>query len=189
MNVASKKPTHVRSEVVHLPKLHGDLPSLPAAFSSTEYDGWLAERIKRFQLQTYQRTQAERLAVLRQINELQTQCLAIAQNEANWQHFAQEDRLHQKRLDIQEIELDMRLEELLEQRQTRALEKMMPKAPPKPPPPRDPIREALNRLRSRLRTGIEARSECDQLKREFPEYAVEIEREFRKMIADLRDGL
>jgi hypothetical protein len=180
--MANKKPARVRSEVVQLPKLRPDLPTLPAAFSSTEYDGWLAERIKRFQLQTYQRTQAERVAVLKQINELQHQCLAIARNESDWQYFAQEDRLRQKRLDIQEIELDMRMEELREQRMKARAPVVLHK-----PERQDPIREALNRLRNKLRTGVEARSECDRLKREYPEYASEIEREFGKMLSDLRE--
>jgi hypothetical protein len=182
LNVPNKKPIRTRTEVVHLPKLHADLPTLPEAFSSTEYDGWLVERIKRFQLKTYQKTQTERIAVLRQINELQTQCLAINRNENDWKHFAQEDRLRQKRLDIQEIELDMQLEELRERRIKSRAPVIVHK-----PELRDPMREALLRLRNKLRTGIEARSECDRLKQEYPAYAAEIEREFRKMMADMRE--
>jgi hypothetical protein len=86
-------------------------------------------------------------------------------------------------LDIQEIELDQKLAELRSPRsakqqtiQVRAAES------------RDPVEVALKRLRRKLKVGVEARSECERLKEEFPEYADEIEDEFARLIWDLREG-
>ena len=161
-----------------------DLPTVPDAFRRSDYEGLIPETIKRWQLKAYQRTQAERLAVLKQINAIQGECLALARNENEWRHFDQVDRLHQKRLDIEEMELDIRMDELQEKRRGST-----EKIKREPPPRRDPIQEALDRLRLKLRAGVEARSECERLKEEFPESASEIEREFLKMIWDLREGL
>ena len=38
-----------------------ELPTVPDAFMRTEYEGWLEERIKRFQLRTYQKTQSDQM--------------------------------------------------------------------------------------------------------------------------------
>jgi len=176
----SKKLIRIDPQAV---QTRGSLPGLPPALNNTDYEGWIPEWIKQKQIAAYRKTQAERLAVLTLINQIQGQCMALARNENDWRHFGQEDRLRQKRLDVEELELDMKMEELQERRR-RAKE---PVVIPKPPERPDPIREALNRLRSKIRTGVEARSECDHLKREFPEYALDIEREFRKMISDLRE--
>jgi hypothetical protein len=161
-----------------------ELPTVPDAFRRSDYEGLIPETIKRIQLKAYQRTQAERLAVLKQINAIQGECLALARNENEWHHFDQVDRLRQKRLDIEEIELDIRMEELQERRNG-----VKEKVRREPPPRRDPIQEALDRLRLRLRAGVEARSECERLKEEYPDSASEIEREFLKLIWDLREGL
>jgi len=161
------------------------LPSIPEAFQQSDYDGWLVEKIKRLQLKSYQRTQAERLSVLKQIDQIQKQCLAIARNEKDWQHFAQEDRVRAKRLNLDEMKLDLEIEEFLVSR----IAAKKPVVEIKAAPPNDPMKEALRRLRNKIRAGVEARSECDQLKREFPEYADEIEHEFTKMITDLRDSI
>src|SRR5712691_3696021 len=134
-----------------------ELPTVPEAFQRFDYEGLLPEAIKRLQLKAYQRTQAERLSVLRQINAIQAECLALARNESNWRHLGQEDRLRQKRLDIEELELDIRMDELRERRSGGK-----EKAAHRPPPPRDPIQEALNRLRRKLKFGVEARSECER---------------------------
>ena len=163
--------------------VQSELPTVPEAFRRSDYEGLIPETIKRIQLKAYQRTQAERLAVLRQINSIQRECLALAQNECDWRHFEQGDRLRQKRLNIEEIELDMRMEELQERRKG-AKEEVRRDLPPR----RDPLQEALDRLRFKLRAGVEARSECERLKEEYPESANEIEKEFRKMIWDLREG-
>ena len=90
--------------------------------------------------------------------------------------------MRQKRLDIEEMELDIRMEELRERRRG-----VKEKPVDRPSPPPDPIQEALKRLRRKLRAGVEARSDCDLLKKEFPDYAEEIEAEFLKMIWDLRE--
>jgi len=159
-----------------------EVPIIPRAFRRSDYDGLLLEKIKRLQLQSFQKTQEERLEVLRQINELQSQCMVLSRNEADRRHFGQEDRLRKKRLDVDEMELDIKLEELVERRR-RTYEKPVREASR----PSDPTRDAIERLRHKLRTGAEARSECDQVKEEFPEQTEEIEREFRKILADLRE--
>lgn len=66
-----------------LKPMRAELPTVPEAFRRSEYEGWLPERIKQFQLRSYQRTQAERIIVIQQINQLQSQCLTLMHNEAN----------------------------------------------------------------------------------------------------------
>jgi len=175
--MSDKKLVRIPAEV-----LPAELPKVPEAFRRADYDGFLEEAVKRFQLKAYEKTQAQRHAVLRQINQIQSECLALVRNEADWRHFKQEDRIRQKGLDIQELELSMRMEELQESR-IRSKESVNPK----PLEARDPIQQALIRLRRKLRSGVEARSECDRLKEEYPDHAEHIEREFRKMIWDLRE--
>jgi len=132
--------------------LQADLPTVPDAFRRTDYEGWLEEGIKRFQLKRYQRTQAERLAVLRQINQIQSECVALARNEADWRHFRQEDRLRQKRLDLQEMEIDHRMEDLLFEREKKLRERNAPIEPSAPPKRRDPVEEITAQLEEAIRT-------------------------------------
>lgn len=176
--MANKKPRALTPEVVQ-PEVH--MPTVPAAFQQTEYEGWIAEKIKQWQLREFQKTQSERIGVLKQIRETQAQCLAIAENESNWLTFAQRERMKQKRLDIEEIELDMRLEDLRNQG------RKLPEPVNHKSEPPDPMQEALDRLRWRLRAGVEARSEYERLKTEFPDQAEHIERQFQKMMWDLRE--
>ncbi len=132
--------------------LQPDLPTVPDAFRRTEYEGWLEESIKRFQLKRYQRTQSERLAVLKQINQIQAECVALARNEANWCHFRQEDRLRKKRLDVEELELDHRMEDLLYERERQLRERGKSVEPPAPTKARDPVEEITTQLEQAIRT-------------------------------------
>lgn len=117
--MSKKKHVNAGCLPVDLVPVQAELPTVPDAFRRTDYEGCLIEAHKRWQLKRYQRTQAERVAVLKQINQLQTECLALARNEANWRHFQQEDRLRQKRLDLEELELDQRMDDLLYEREMK----------------------------------------------------------------------
>jgi len=132
--------------------LRPELPTVPDAFRRTDYEGVIEEIIKGIQLRRYQKTQRERIGVLKQINEIQKECLALARNEADWQHFHQEDRLRQKRLDVQEMELDARMEDLLYERQRKIFERGIPPLPQAPPKPRDMVEEITEQLEQAIRT-------------------------------------
>ena len=128
------------------------LPTLPEAFANTDYDGWLMEAVKRFQLQRYQKTQSERIEVLKQINEIQTQCLALMRNESNWQHFGQEDRIRQKRLDLQEMELDQRLEDQRYERERALKERANPTKAAEPAKRRGLLEDIASELEKAIST-------------------------------------
>lgn len=151
-----KKPSRIRTEVVQLPKLHPELPSLPEAFASTDYDGWPVEVFKRFQLQQYQKTQAERIEVLKQINEIQRQCMTLARNESDWRHFGQEDRIRQKRLDLQELELDQQLEDRRYEREKKLFERANPAKVSEPPKRRDLVEQITAEVEQAIltQTGV-----------------------------------
>lgn len=121
------------------------MPEIPAALAATGYEGWFSEAVKRLQLQSYQRTQAERLAGLRQIRELQVAFLDIAKGKADWQKLPQEDKLRQMRLDIEEIELEIKKAELYEKR--AALEKRKD-AKAAPPPRRRSVQERVLEMKT-----------------------------------------
>jgi hypothetical protein len=145
---------------------HPDLPTVPEAFRRTDYEGWLEEAIKRIQLKRYQRTQAERIAVLEQINELQGQCLALRRNEANWRHFQQEDRLRKKRLDIEELELDQRMEDFLYARQNKLFARANGTA--EYPKHRDPVAEITAQVENAIRTEVGLRDVFSQARKRYP---------------------
>ena len=101
----------VNAEIGRLKQRYPELPSPPTAFYSNEYEGWFREAKKRFELQSYGRTQEERVKTLKQINELQSQCLAILKNEGDLTRFRQEERQRQMRLSIEDTELEIKAEE------------------------------------------------------------------------------
>jgi hypothetical protein len=186
--VSNKNLSHSNPEIV---PARADLPTVPEAFRRSEYEGWLGERVKRFQLKTYQKTQGERIKVLRQINELQKECLAIARNENDWQHFAQHERIRQKRLDLEEMQVDDQLESMMCDRAERALNGQ--KNPPASRSKRNDLAEEFrDRLRRALelhRVGTEGRDEIERLKTEHPELADELEQTFLTILSDMRERL
>jgi hypothetical protein len=148
-----------------------DLPTVPEAFRRVDYEGWPAEIVKSFQLKRYQKTQAQRIAVLKQINQIQGECLALARNETNWRHFGQEDRIRQKRLDLEEMELDLRLEDrLYEQEQKRRERAESASKAQSPAFPKKPslVEEITTKLDEALRTKVAVKTVFDAARREHP---------------------
>ena len=90
--------------------------------------------------------------MLRQINQLQGECLALARNEADWRHFQQEDRLRQKALDLREMELDQRMEDLLYERERKIRERSRAGDAPPPPKRRDLVEDITAGLEQAIRT-------------------------------------
>jgi hypothetical protein len=163
------------------------LPALPEAFRQFDYDGWLPEFIKRFQLEGYRKTQAKRQAVLRQINEIQRECLAIHRNEREWQHLAQEDRIRQKRLDLDEIELDYRVEDLLYERQKKIQERQRAAAPASLPRARDLVEEITEKLQDAVRTEAAVKKVFDQARQQYPNLKVWLDDWEQKLGWDLKE--
>jgi len=180
----SEKKRPLNAELVPLP---ADLPTVPEAFRRTDYEGWLEETIKRFQLKRYQRTQAERLAVLKQINQIQTECLALARNEADWRHFQQEDRLRQKRLDLQEMEIDQRMEDLLYEREGKLRERTKTAVPAPPLKPRDPVEEIAAQLEQAIRTEAGMKEVFDKAKQKHPHLKSWLDEWEARLSWDLRE--
>jgi hypothetical protein len=153
---------------------------------STDYEGWFAEALKRFRLQSVQRTLGEQSAVRRQLLEVRSQDLSRMKLEADIKHFPREDEIRSKQLTIEEIEHDMKIEEL--QRKQRELKE--PKIPPPAPPRTDPIDEVLSKIRTKIRTVHEVRKAGEDFIKEgslTEEEAVYVRREYGKMISDLRE--
>ena len=169
-----------------------ELPTVPEAFRRSDYEGWLEERVKRFQLKTYQKTQAERIKVLRQINELQKECLAIARNEQEWQRFAQQERIRQKRLDLEEMQVDDQLENVISQRTQREFDRQNIRQPASRAKRNDLAEEFRERLRRALelhQVGTEGRAEIERLKKLYPDQADQLEQTFQTILADMREQL
>ena len=106
--------------------------------------------------------------MLRQINQIQGQCLALARNEADWRHFQQEDRLRKMRLDLDEMELDQRMEDLLYERQRKLQERSSPVEPPAPPKHRDPVEEITAQLEQAIRTQAGVKGVFAKARRAHP---------------------
>jgi hypothetical protein len=168
-------------------KPESELPTVPEAFRRSEYEGWLEEAVKTFQLKRYQKTQAERLAVLRQINQIQNECLALARNEANWQHFRQEDRLRQKRLDLDELELDQRMEDVRYERERKVRERARAAAAPPSPKRRSLVEEITSQVEDAIRAEVEIKEVFDRARKEHPHLASWLNEWEAKVSWDLKE--
>lgn len=163
-----------------------ELPTVPDAFRRTDYEGFLEEYVKRFQLRCYQRTQAERITVLKQINELQSQCLALAHNEANWRHFRQEDRIRQKRLDLTEMELDQRIEDLQYQRGVRLSEQQRAESG-MPSKATDMVEKITHELEQAIRTEAGVKQVFEKARKQHPSLREWLDEWEEKVSWDLRE--
>lgn len=176
--------SRIESEIA---SLQPDLPTVPDAFRRTDYEGWLEESIKRFQLKRYQRTQAERLAVLKQINAIQGECLTLARNEANWRHLQQEDRLRQKRLDLEEMQLDQKTEDLLYERERKLRERVRDAAPVNSKKKRDPVEDLATELEQAIRTEAGVKDVFAKARREHPHLEEWLKQWEAKIAWDLKE--
>ncbi len=167
--------------------LRPELPSVPDAFIRAEYEGWPVEVFKRFQLKQYQRTQAERLEVLKQINEIHGQCLALARNEANWRHLEQEDRLRQKRLDVEEMELEQRMEDLVYERERKRQERISPATPATSSKRRDPVEHITAQLEEAIRTEAGIKEAFAHARKKYPHLETWLSEWEAKVSWDLRE--
>lgn len=171
-----------------IPSLHPGLPTAPEAFMRTEYEGWLEEKVKRFQLRSYQRTQAERIAVLQHINRLQTECIALARNQANWRHLEQEDRIRQKRLDLEELELSHRMADVLQKREDQRVDRAKASAPPPPAPkPVDPVEEIMRSLERAIRMEASVGEVFAKARKEHPHLSEWLDEWEARVRWDLRE--
>jgi len=180
MSTKELSPTHESSL-----SLRPELPTVPDAFMRADYEGWLEKRIKRFQLKCYQKTQAERLEVLRQINQIQTECLTLMRHEADWKHFQQEDRLRQKRLDLEEMNLDQRMEDALYERATRLRERSQPT--PATPKKSDLVDRITAQLDQALRTEAGIKAVLRRAREEHPELKSPLDEWEARVTWDLRE--
>lgn len=109
--------------------------------------------------------------MLRQFNALQRECIALARNEADWRHFEQEDRLRAKRLDLEEMELEERVEDFLYRRAKKLADRKAEATPPKRPDPvkpPDPVEKLTAELEQALRMQAGLQQVFDRAREQYP---------------------
>lgn len=178
----------VQAEIVSLTRRYPELPG----FQRNGYEGWFAEAKKQFQMQSYNRSQDERIAVLKRIAELNDLYLRIDQQQLTYARqqeqkltYEQEQRLRGKRLNVDELKVDQEMEELVYEGERKRGERTKVVVAAKVP--RDPVEEELTKIRRTLRTVAGVEAEGEQLAKDYPEHAPYIRQQCRKIIADLME--
>lgn len=87
------------------------------------------------------------------------------------------------------MELDLKEEDLATRIEAQRRKRRMKPTTAETTEPPDPVQAVVSRLRKKIRAGAEAKSACDELKKDFPEYSYEIERELRKLLGTMREEL
>ena len=99
----------IKDGIEQLQHKYPELRGLPLVLTYKGYDSWFREAQKRFQLESYSRTQAKQSIVLEQVIKLEQQYLTIRKLAKDHDILDAEDYLRGQRLAAESAELDLKI--------------------------------------------------------------------------------
>ena len=193
----------VRNHLVALQREYPEVLSLALPIAPLEYDGWIEEMLKRARMRRWGLTREQEATLIGQLTALQDRKLAyvdttrkLSQAQRDLQRDEEratarrkyEDELEDKRHAAEQAELDLKIAEAQDKLERLKEEKAKRNTPPVASSARrDPTMEAIAAAMRTVNTITALEQKRDDEKRKHPELAPLIEREFGKIIADMRE--
>lgn len=193
----------VRNHLVALQREYPEVLSLALPIAPLEYDGWIEEMLKRARMRRWGLTREQEATLIGQLTALQDRKLAyvdttrkLSQAQRDLQRDEEratarrkyEDELEDKRHAAEQAELELKIAEAQDKLERLKEEKAKRNTPPVASSARrDPTMEAIAAAMRTVNTITALEQKRDDEKRKHPELAPLIEREFGKIIADMRE--
>jgi uncharacterized protein YdiU (UPF0061 family) len=194
----------VRDGLVALQREYPQVLSLSLPMAPVEYDGWIEEMLKRARMRTWGLTREQEATLIGQLTALQDRKLAyvdttrkLSQAQRDLQRDEEraaarrkhDDELEEKRHAAEQVELELKIAEAQDKLDRLKEEKTKRNNPPQgtASPRRDPVMDAIASAMKRVDTITALEQKRDEEKRRHPELAPLIDREFRKIIDDMRE--
>jgi uncharacterized protein YdiU (UPF0061 family) len=193
----------VRNHLVALQREYPQVLSLALPIAPLEYDGWIEEMLKRARMRRWGLTREQEATLIGQLTALQDRKLAyvdttrkLSQAQRDLQRDQEraadrrqhEDEIEDKRHAAEQAELDLKIAEAQDKLARLKEEKAKRNTPPVASfPRRDPTMEAIAAAMRKVQTITALEEKRDEEKHKHPDLAPLIEREFGKIIGDMRE--
>ena len=193
----------VHNHLVALQREYPQVLSLALPIAPLEYDGWIEEMLKRARMRRWGLTREQEATLIGQLTALQDRKLAyvdttrkLSQAQRDLQRDQEraadrrqhEDEIEDKRHAAEQAELDLKIAEAQDKLARLKEEKAKRNTPPVASfPRRDPTMEAIAAAMRKVQTITALEEKRDEEKHKHPDLAPLIEREFGKIIGDMRE--
>jgi hypothetical protein len=193
----------VRKHLVALQREYPQVLSLALPIAPLEYNGWIEEMLKRARMRTWGLTREQEATLIGQLTALQDRKLAyvdstrkLSQAQRDLQRDEEraaarrkyEDEIEEKRYAAEQAELELKIGEAQDKLERLKEEKAKRHSPQVAPSARrDPTMEAITAAMRKVETITALEQKRDEEKRKHPELTPLIDREFGKIIGDMRE--